>query len=286
MWLWRRLNTLPWCGRWPLKLAVFTVVTAVVLYPKVWLLPVWLDRLGNMNSVLDPEDPRLATLEEQVRERLPAGAPASEALEAVQQTVYDHIPYAWDWDVWGVVEYLPTVAEVFEQGREDCDGRAVVAASLLRRMGHQAWLVSDLLHVWVETPYGELMSPTGGEKTLVGTQTGTQTTVSPRLVRNLARGFSYGVAVFPLTRELIILTTLCVLTMQPWSSRWRRVAGCLLLWIALDTLRGAGQQAALAGQTRDIATTWVGVGLALAGWVVLAVRAGTPRPRSVARNPQ
>jgi hypothetical protein len=185
-----------------------------------------------------------------------------------------------------VAEYLPTVAEVFEQGREDCDGRAVVAASLLRRMGYDAWLVSDLLHVWVETPEGETMSPTGGEKTFVGTDAGTQATVSMRILQNAGRGLVYGIAVFPLMRESIILALLCALTMQPWSSPWRRVAGCLLLWLALDTLRGSGQQATIPGHTRAIVSTWLGVLVAVVGWMVLAIRVGGPRVRSDAGPPE
>ena len=278
--LWHRMNNLPRRWRWPLKLAIFAMATALVLYPKVWLLPTWWERIGDMNSVLDPEHPELAALEAQTRDALDPGASPADTLQMVESVVCDRIPYAWDWEVWGVAEYLPTVAEVFEQGREDCDGRAVVAASLLRRMGHDAWLVSDLLHVWVETPEGETMSPTGGEKTFIATETGTQTTVSLRLFSNLARGLSYGVAVFPLTRELMILAVLCVLTVQPWSSVWRRVAGCLVLWIALDTLRAGGARATDSGQTLAVVQTWFGVLLALAGWAVLAVRVGDRRRRS------
>jgi hypothetical protein len=284
--IWRGLNSLRGLVRWPLKVGVFAIVTGLVLYPKLWLLPTWLERLGDLNSLVDPEHVELASLEAEVRAELSDPHADRETLEAVQRVVCRRIPYAWDWEVWGVAEYLPTVAEVFEQGREDCDGRAVVAASLLRRMGHDAWLVSDLLHMWVATPEGETMSPTGAEKTFVGTQTGTATRVSLGAVRNLGRGLSYGVAVFPLSRELIILATLCVLTMQPWSSGWRRVAGCLLLWIALDTLRGAGQQVILPGQTGAVARAGLGVALAVGGSLVLAVRVGGPPRRWHAKRPE
>jgi hypothetical protein len=275
-----------WYRRWPLKLVIFVVGTALVLFPKVWLIPAVLERYGDMNSALDPEHPGVAALNERVRAELPAGAPVSDVLQMVERSVCEQVPYAWDWDVWGVAEYLPTVAEVFERGREDCDGRAVVAASLLRRMGYDAWLVSDLLHVWVQTPEGETMSPTGAEKTFVATEEGTEATISTGMIRNLGRGFSYGVAVFPLERELIILALLCLVAMQPWSSVWRRVAGCLLLWVALDTLRDAGRQAALSDQGLFVVRAWLGIALGVAGWLVLAVRAGGPRPRSAARRPE
>ena len=47
-------------------------------------------------------------------------------VRGVEKFVYGHVPYAWDWDTWGVADYLPSVAEVRRMGREDCDGRAVV----------------------------------------------------------------------------------------------------------------------------------------------------------------
>jgi hypothetical protein len=284
--LWYALNRLRWFWRCPLKIAVFLLVTALVLYPKVWLLPRAVERYRDMNSVLDPMHPQLAALQERVRARLPANTPMKETLQIVQEAVCERIPYAWDWQVWGVCEYLPTVDEVFQKGREDCDGRAVVAASLLRRMGYDAWLVSDLLHVWVQTPEGETMSPTGAEKTFVGTKAGTRATISARLIQNLARGLSYGVAVFPLIRELIILVTLCVLTMQPRSSVWRRVAGCAVLLIALGVFRGTGRGAALEGQTSELVRMWGGVVLVVAGCAMLVIRAGRRPRHSAAAHPE
>ncbi len=277
--------------RWPAKLVLFILITGLVLYPKWWLLPTWIARLGNLNSVIDPSHPALAELEQRVREKLPADAPPADLLKAVERVVYERIPYAWDWDTWGVMEYLPTTAEVFEVGREDCDGRAVVAASLLRRLGVEAWLVADLLHMWVETPQGETMSPTGGEKTLSARPTDSQPalrtrlTVSAELVRNLARGFSYGVAVFPLLREVLILAALCLLTVHPWSSGWRRISGVLLCWIALDLLRDVGRQAAMQMQAAAVAQAVAAVLLALTAWLVLAFKAAGSPARSRAAQP-
>jgi hypothetical protein len=284
--LWHALNSLRWCYRCPLKAAVFLLVTLVVLYPKFWLLPTAFARYRNMNSVLDPEHPQVVELAERLRSRLPAELEMPETLQAVQDAVCERIPYAWDWDVWGVCEYLPTVAEVFEQGREDCDGRAVVAASLLQRMGYDAWLVSDLLHVWVATPEGETMSPSAGEKTFVATDAGTQATLSAHSIQNLARGLSYGIAVFPLSRELIILLTLCVLTLQPASPPWRRVVGCAVLVVALGVLRGAGRAAAVDGQLAEVVRAGLGAGLTVAGVALLMVRAGYRPRRSAAEPPE
>ena len=132
---WRRFHRRRRLLRWPIKNVLFVLVVAATLYPKPWLLPRWIARLGDMNAVLEPQHPGLEPFERAVRGLLPAGASPTSVLKAVEKTVYARIPYAWDWDVWGVMDYLPTVGEVLAQGREDCDGRAGIAASRRRRLG-------------------------------------------------------------------------------------------------------------------------------------------------------
>ena len=268
--------------RWPLKGGIFGLTVVLVLYPKVWLMPVWLERLGNMNSVLEPEHPALAELESAVRGAVGPNASTKAVHAAVERTVRARIPYAFDWDTWGVVDYLPTVGEVFAKGREDCDGLAVVAASLLRRMGEKAWLVTDLKHVWVATPDGEIMSPGQGAKTLVGEETGTRVSLTTDFVANLGRGLAFGIAVFPVGRELTILAVLCAVTLQPRSSVSRRMVGCLLLAGALLVLRLAGTSPmALAAEP---ALAWGGLLAAAIGWLVLTVRAGGSRSPATPRR--
>lgn len=277
---WRRWHERRAWLRVPTKLALLAGVVALTLYPRLDYLPVWIGRLRNMASVLDPKHPGLAVFEADARARLTSEMGASDALGVVERVVYERVPYAWDWDTWGVVDYLPTVDEVLKLGREDCDGRAVVAASLLRRMGYQADLVSDVLHVWVDTPAGAAMNPTSAERTFVSTPTGTELNITPGVLRNLGRGMTYGVGAFPFGREIIIVAALALLTMQPRSSVWRRISGCLMLWIALTTLRGAGIRAAMNADTANLAQAWAGWAVALAGWLTLAIKAGAGRPDS------
>ncbi|MGD8450658.1 MAG: hypothetical protein PVJ57_02470 [Phycisphaerae bacterium] len=267
---WVRLHRWRWWIRWPFKVIAFVVVVAFVLYPKIWLLPRTLDRLQNLDSTLEPGNPGLADLEAEVRTAAGEGLDARKMLPFVERVVYRHIPYAWDWDVWGVMDYLPTTAEVLEKGREDCDGRAVVAASLLRRMGYKAWLASDLKHTWVVTPAGETMSPGKGRKSIAGGPKGTRFQIDWGMVANVGRSMTYGVAVFPLTRELLILGALCGLTMHPRSGTRRRVAGCLVLLLALGLMRDSG--AVGSGLAAHPAWLWVGLVLGVAGWLLLAIR--------------
>jgi hypothetical protein len=281
---WRRVHRWPWWLRRPAKLGVFLLLVALVLYPKFWLLPEWWRRLGHINGLIEPSHPGLASLEQVARAKLGQERAPEAVLRAVELTVYERIPYAWDWDVWGVMDYVPTVAEVLEQGREDCDGRAVLAASLLRRMGCDAWLVSDMVHVWVATPAGETMGPGRGEKTLVGTESGTRARLSLAGVMNVGRGTAFGVGVFPIGRELIILAALCGLSLQPGTPTRRRIAGCLVLVAAFGLLRVSGEAV---GRGEALAMQfWLGLAAAVVGWLMLVVTGGGKRSRSRAARPE
>lgn len=281
---WRAWHSRPAWLRAPLKLGAWLLLVALTLYPKVWLIPTWLAREQNLDAVIEPNNPHLAPLEAEVRQALPPDAPTSQALDAVETVVYRHVPYAWDWDVWGVVDYLPTVDEVFEQGREDCDGRAIVAASLLRRMGYQAWVVSDVLHMWVQTPQGETMGPTGGDKTLVGGPGGTKAHLSLGLIDNLVRGNAYGIAVFPLWRELLIILSAALLRLQPRIVFWRSFSGVLMLLLALGITRAVGEVASSKHHVTEAVEFLGALLLFVVGIVIVGLRAGVA-PRHSAPMP-
>ncbi|MFH1746657.1 MAG: hypothetical protein ABIG44_06385 [Planctomycetota bacterium] len=267
---WRILHSWAWWRRWILKWVVLLIVVGVVLYPKLWLLPRQINRLRNVNAVLQPDLPALHELEQAARQAAGPDPTPQVMLAVVQKVVYRHVPYAWDWEVWGVMDYLPTVEEVLEHGREDCDGRAVVAASLLCRMGYEAWLVSDIGHMWVRTSAGETMSPGKGTKTIEGGAEGTQIRWTIDALENLSRALIYGLSVFPLTRELIILVAVCGLTMHPRSTAGRRWAGGLLMLLGLGLLHDAGSTAL--GQAGLSWRAWLGMLVLLSGWILLALR--------------
>ena len=283
---WHRIHRWPRWQRWPLKLAILALAILLALYPKLWLLPTYFERVANFNSVLDPDNPALAPLEAQVVAEVGPAAPLEAVCGPLERDVYARIPYAFDWDTWGVMDYVPTVDEVFAKGREDCDGRAVVAASLLERLGFTAWIVSDLEHVWViarddrsPTPTEvELMGPGRGAKTATGDGAGGATRVhfNTAMLANVVRGLGYGVAVFPLGRELFILLALCGVALQPWSSRRQRIVGCSLLVAALVLWRITGAVNGI--PTEHPVATWLGLAAAVAGCAVLLVRTRRKQP--------
>ncbi len=246
------------------------LVVLLALYPRLDLLAANLRHWSDLNALIDPHDARLAALEREVEARAAAGDSDAKLHAHVEQVVYRAVPYAFDWETWGVMDYLPTLAQVLDQGREDCDGRAVVAASLLRRMGHDVSLVTDLKHVWVVTPTGELMGPGAGAKFMIADETGTRLVLSADTLANLGRGLAFGIAVFPLQRELLIVLALWLALLHPWSGTWRRWVGGGLLLAALLLLRSAGASASELARMPWM--VWVGLVMAAVGCALLAAR--------------
>lgn len=243
--LWRMVNGWRWFARIPTKVLFFGAVVTLALFPRFWLIPQYLTRITNMNGVLDPQNPGLAEFEAAVRARLPVNADAANIQVCVERVVYERIPYDWDWNVWGNMDHLPTVDEVLQRRVDDCDGRAVIAASILRRMGYKAWLVSDIVHTWVQTEQFETMSPRDSAKTFIATDTGTKFDARPSALLaaavNLAHGLGYGVNVFPLWRQLTILFAFCVVLLHPRGGVFRGISGSALALAPLPLLQIAAR---------------------------------------------
>lgn len=289
-----------WYFRVPVKLAIFMAVTLFVLFPYPLLLRQHLQHVLNMQAMVQPDAPELAAWDDELRavretrlsklhELLPQ-APTSQETRAVQRGVekfvYDHVKYEWDWNIWGMADYMPTVGEMFEQARnnggqmlEDCDGRAVMAASILRRMGYDAQLATDLRHVWVVTPEQELMGP-GGEKTAVTTSQGTKVNVVTAAT-NIPISLSFGIAVFPFWRELVIaMTAVLLMAFRRASAKATAISGILVIqgllfmrlgWLSPRTV------------SPDVSSwpAWVGMAHIAAG-LVLLLCAGRQRKQIIA----
>jgi hypothetical protein len=238
--IWRSLQTVPAIVRWPAKWFLFLSVLFLTLYPRPNLLVRQIQHIRNLNALPDPNASALAPVRERFQQYLSARnvgrADNARMLEAVNAFVRAEIPYAWDWDVWGVADYLPTVDEVIAKGREDCDGRAVLAASLLRAEGVPANLVADTRHMWVSTPIGETMNPLGPP---ILRNDGKRTRID--WVRLIDLGPpAFGISVFPLRRELIILLTAWILLLPARPRLWSTLSSLVLMVQALFVIRMAG----------------------------------------------
>lgn len=217
--------------RWPIKLVFLAAILVFVHYPDPRLMVRHARHWSDLGALIDPDEPALgpmvAGVERELEERPGILDRPQDVQRVVQRVVYMRIPYEWDWVTWGCVDYIPTVRETVEQGREDCDGRAVVAASVLRKLGYEAHLVTDGSHMWVRTKSGDSMAPmkTASGRTLVTTaEAGIR--IDPRavlgaraLLIDWPKNLAYGAAVFPVLRVAIIAAAV-LLVLLPRRPRW------------------------------------------------------------------
>jgi hypothetical protein len=271
-----------WYVRMPLKVAAFALVTFFVLFPYPRQFARHISHLRDLQGMIDPHAPKIDRFDAVLEHHFKQMASTQPALlkspqldqMLVERVVLEQVHYEWDWNLWGSADYLPTVSEIFEKAsdyggqlHEDCDGRAVIAASLMKRLGYDPTLVTDLRHVWVATPQGEWMGP-GRDKTLVATPDGTR--VAWRTVlSNVPVSLSFGIGVFPLWREAVILLTAFVLSLHRRTPRRTAAIGLLLLVLGLLFMR-LGYLAPNA-VSREVSSwpAWVGLILVAAGFIIL-----------------
>jgi hypothetical protein len=269
------LNRRRWFVRWPVKWAIFGLAYLVVCFPYPRLLVAHLRHWSDPNALIEPHAPALQPWVADLRELWNPQMPPRKTLALVERFVYERVPYDWDWNTWGMVDYLPTVDEVIRMGREDCDGRAVIAASLLRNLGIDARLVTDFAHVWVSTPAGQTMGP-GKVKTVEVAEDGVR--FDPSGLLQIPLAFGYGIAVFPLSRELILLVVFWGLLLG--AGGWPRTALCLGLLVAgLLLVRHGGENL---GRPK-LALELAGLALFVAGTILL-VRKSRREQASAASN--
>lgn len=243
---------------------MFALTVFAVCYPYPRLFARNVARWRNPNALIDQNAPELRPWIEELRPKLEGLEAGPDALKIVEQFVYEKVRYDWDWNTWGVVDYIPTVAEVFSAGTEDCDGRAVVSASLLRNFGYKADIVTDMTHVWVKTDRGETMSPGRMKKFAVATDEGVR--YNWDALGNIPRSFAYGVAVFPLFRELIVVAVLWLLGFRP-GMRWGLTVVCFVLM--LDGLFIVRYACSDPWKDPQLLGQWFGMANILAGTVLL-----------------
>lgn len=234
-------------GKW----LVFLAVVLVVLYPRLDMLPRTLHRYLNPNTLINPDSPALAPLIAEFDRQRDLNWGGSALTDEVEHFTYSKVPYRHDWNVWANVDYFPTVEETLEKGVEDCDGRAVVAASLLEHYGVDAKLANDFTHVWVVTEHGSAMQTAGGNTAVVeGKDEGGINIAWGRAIKQTASASSWMISAFPLYRELIIVLAAWLLLVGTRKSLQLAVPAGLVMLIGLLLIRD--------GETFRVWSTWVG----------------------------
>ncbi len=74
---------------------------------------------------------------------------SGETPSEIERIILSEIPYAYDWEVYGMPWYFPTTEEVLTSGRGDCKSRFIVAASAFENLEIPYSLYLSTSHVWI-----------------------------------------------------------------------------------------------------------------------------------------
>jgi hypothetical protein len=119
------------------KKAIAWIWILFMLFPNLGVLPLNVYRFFEMPT-RPTDDVQL------VADSLPANA------TAIEQYVDDHIHYAYDFQTYGVVWYIPTPSDVLKAQQGDCKSKAVLLASLLEAKQIPHTVKVSPVHFWVD----------------------------------------------------------------------------------------------------------------------------------------
>ncbi len=210
-----------------IKALLFALVVGAVLFPSPFLLVRQVGHFRHHDALIEPSMPAMKDINAEIEKLMPTNATPKDEFKVVERYVYRTIKYQYDWYNWLNADYWPTASEVWQRKREDCDGRAVLAASILRARGHtNAMLVANVNHVWVDVDGVELMGPQA-EKNL--RREGNRIIVSLPGLRTL-RDMVAQLSAFPALRSVMIILTAALLLFHPCRHKG---AFCLVVALAL-----------------------------------------------------
>jgi hypothetical protein len=119
------------------KKAIASIWILFMLFPNLGVLPLNVYRFFEMPT-RPTDDVQL------VADSLPANS------TAIEQYVDDHIHYAYDFQTYGVVWYIPTPSDVLKAQQGDCKSKAVLLASLLEAKQIPHTVKVSPVHFWVD----------------------------------------------------------------------------------------------------------------------------------------
>lgn len=213
---WDAVEQLGFFTRFCVKTGIGIIAIFFVLYPNPILFFKQLSHYRHPETLIQQDFPALKTINHEIDAMLPESADAQQEFAVVQQFVYGHIRYEYDWDNWGNLDFWPTAEQVWERQREDCDGQAVLAVSILRSRGFKtARLMGNFRHIWVAVEDNELMEPdTEQNLRFEGGKEGGKLAISLPSFRLLGESMKY-FSVFPAIRSLTLFLLLLGLCYHP-----------------------------------------------------------------------
>jgi hypothetical protein len=119
------------------KKAIAAVWVLLILFPNPLVLPIDVYRFFEM--------PTKPTSDVQA---VAASLPANGSV--IEQYVDAHVHYAYDFQAYGTIWYLPTPSDVLKSQQGDCKSQAILTASLLEAKGIPYTLEVSPIHFWVD----------------------------------------------------------------------------------------------------------------------------------------
>ncbi|PWI47927.1 hypothetical protein CEE45_09130 [Candidatus Heimdallarchaeota archaeon B3_Heim] len=145
------------------ELIVAGLVTVIYLFTGFTPNPfAWPGQISNriaLTETIQPDNPQIeefnAKFEDYyANEFVPLSSFPSDPIEleiyAVGRFTIQEIEYGEDITNYLSWDYRPSLSEVLNRGSDDCDGRAIVACSLLTFRGYDSYVVIGKWHAWVE----------------------------------------------------------------------------------------------------------------------------------------
>lgn len=68
----------------------------------------------------------------------------------IESFVYAQLPYSYDWEIYNMPWYFPSLQEAMQIGRGDCKARYLLFASLLEELNIPYQKNISLTHIWVD----------------------------------------------------------------------------------------------------------------------------------------
>lgn len=145
-----------WVRRAVVKGGLFIALAVLVLNPNLKRAVMQVGHALSPESLIQTHFTALAQINREVDREVRLDRGRHSEPKVIAKFVLKKIRYVSDYETWGNLDYWPTAEETWEKRQEDCDGRAVLAASLLRSRGfHSTALVVGLDHMWIKVDENE-----------------------------------------------------------------------------------------------------------------------------------
>lgn len=141
-----------------------------------------------------------------------------EEINIIEKFVLKNIEYTNDWEQWLNIDHWPDADTVWQTKKEDCDGQAIFAASILASRGFEkVEIVGNYQHIWVVVDDIEILYPQKEKNIGSGEGVGQYSFPSLSVVQSTLYFF---ISIFPAYRLILLLIASIIILSYP-GKKWR-----------------------------------------------------------------